>query len=127
MNAVLEAIRVASTDGLVDANRVRPHIPEWVPPQTVGRVYSKLRRAGVLERVDWVSSTDEKGGNAGKPIPVYAVRAPIVLRASVAREPVEPSTPSVVSGPTLGPCARCRAVTVRYGPAGAPLCGGCAP
>ena len=125
VNAVLDAIRATSGDGIVDSNRVRPRIPDWVPPQTVGRVYSQLRRAGVIERFDWTVSTDERGGNAGKPVPLYRLIGDLAATMPVgaAQRPVAGPERR---GPVMGPCARCGALHERYGAAGRPLCGGCA-
>ena len=129
INAVIEAIRDAERDGVVSSNRVRPLIPEWVPGHSVGRVYSMLRRQGILEQDGYELSTDEKGRNAGKLVPVYRLRKPLTIVETVDAPPVAPRPmhePVRSFHSDWGPCARCHGWIVRYGPAGRPLCEACA-
>lgn len=127
INAVMAAIRDAERDGLVSSNRVRPLIPEWVPPTSVGRVYSMLRRQGILEQDGYETSTDEKGRNAGKLVPVYRLRKPLTIAETVdAPTPKRAKTPAAPAHDHWGRCATCHAWCIRYGPLGSPLCASCA-
>lgn len=126
--AVMEAIRQAERDGIVSSNRVRPLIPEWVPSRAVGQVYSQLRRQGVLEHDGYEPSTDEKGRNAGKLVPLYRLRKP--LTAVDATPPTQTraeaaTSPRTALSASYGPCCLCRGWTVRYGPLGRPICQAC--
>lgn len=74
--AVLAAIQADADahDGLVNVNRVRPLIPAWVYPRVVSATYSALlnrRPALLVPTGEWVSNTDAKGRNVGKPQRVY--------------------------------------------------------
>jgi hypothetical protein len=129
VNAVMQAIRDAEVNGQVSSNRVRPRIPEWVPGHSVGRVYSMLRRQGILVHDGYELSTDEKGRNAGKVVPVYRLARPLTI-ADLADEP--PVAPRPLHEPVRafhsdwGPCAKCHGWVIRYGPEGRPLCDDCA-
>lgn len=63
--------------GVVDPNALRKwlHSPDreaWLTkPQLVGAVVQRLRRAGYLVRAGRVVSTDRRGGNAGREVPLY--------------------------------------------------------
>lgn len=60
--------------GTVDVNRVRPAIPSWVYPRVIGAAYSVLRNKEFLMPTgDWVTNTDAKGRNQGKPQKVYVL------------------------------------------------------
>lgn len=126
--AVVDAIRRAARDGIVSSNRVRPLIPEWVPSRAVGQVYSALRRQGVLEHDGYEKSTDERGRNAGKLVPLYRLRKPLTPcePQPPARTRVEAATSPVRAlSASYGPCCLCRGWTVRYGPLGKPICEAC--
>jgi hypothetical protein len=75
--AVEAAIRedAASHSGQVDPNRVRESLTNeyglTVYPRVIGATYSALRQAGVLIADGWTTSTDVRGGNAGKPARLY--------------------------------------------------------
>jgi len=125
--AVVDAIRRAEHGGVVSSNRVRPLIPDWVSSRAVGQVYSQLRRAGILEHDGYEHSTDEKGRNAGKLVPLYRLRKPLT-----AADPTPPPPPAATPkagrdalSASYGPCALCHGWTVRYGPVGRPLCQPC--
>lgn len=126
--AVVEAIRQAEVDGVVSSNRVRPLIPDWVPSRAVGQVYSWLRRQGVLEHDGYETSTDERGRNAGKLVPLYRLSKPLT---AVDPAPPAPQVDRVSTAPrsalsaSYGPCCLCRGWTVRYGPVGRPVCEAC--
>ncbi len=74
---VITAIATAAEldGGRVSANHVRDilaAVPEWdVPPTLVGATYRTLVLRGQLRHVGWETSTDVRGGNAGKPARVY--------------------------------------------------------
>lgn len=63
--------------GVVDTNALRAwlHSPErecWLTkPQLVGSVINRLCRKGLLMRAGRVVSTDRRGGNAGREVPLY--------------------------------------------------------
>lgn len=122
--AVIDAMRKAERQGVISSNRVRPLVPDWVPSRSVGRVYSTLRRQGILEPDGYEMSTDEKGRNAGKLVPIYRLRKPLTLVEMVnAPSPVAPDLSA--TGDQHGPCALCRIVCIRYGAHGRPLCDAC--
>lgn len=64
-----------SHGGRIDPNRVREALTnQWglvVYPRVIGATYSALRQAGVIVPEDWTTSTDTRGGNAGKPARTY--------------------------------------------------------
>lgn len=123
--AVIDAMRKAEHQGVISSNRVRPLVPDWVPSRSVGRVYSTLRRQGILEQDGYELSTDEKGRNAGKLVPVYRLRKPLTL-VEMANASVPAAPKSSATGDQYGPCALCRNVCLRYGTDGRPLCDACA-
>lgn len=60
--------------GTVDVNRVRPRIPSWVFSRVRSAAYSVLRNKEILVPTGkWVSNTDGKGRNIGKPQKVYVL------------------------------------------------------
>jgi hypothetical protein len=65
----------ASHSGHIDPNRVRALLTNehglTVYPRVIGATYSALRQAGVLIADGWTTSTDVRGGNAGKPARLY--------------------------------------------------------
>lgn len=71
--AVVEAIRAdaAAHDGEVDSNRVREALPTWVYPRSIGAVYNALRARGLLVANGYVTNTDTRGRNAGRPARLY--------------------------------------------------------
>lgn len=74
--AVIQAIRraVDVCGPVVSANDWRPFVPAWVFHKVVGATVSHLIQRGVLVAAGSpVRSTDSKGGNAGRWIPVYRV------------------------------------------------------
>lgn len=73
-DVVVAAIRAVAVehDGAVDPNVVRARLASLnVHPRVVGSVYSHLVAAGALVQTGWTTSTDTRGGNAGKPCRVY--------------------------------------------------------
>jgi hypothetical protein len=74
---VAAAIRgdAAAHAGHICPNRVRESLTNdhglVVYPRVIGAVYSALRRGGVIVADGWTTSTDHKGGNAGKPARTY--------------------------------------------------------
>lgn len=72
-DSIVAAIRhtAEANGGRVDANLVRPHLPEGTTPQMVGAVFSKLAQQGRLVRVDFTVNTDRNGRNAGRPLQVW--------------------------------------------------------
>ena len=124
--AVIDAMRKAEHGGVISSNRVRPLVPEWVPSRAVGRVYSQLRRQGILEHDGYELSTDEKGRNAGKLVPIYRLRKPLTLVETVDQpKRVEPPKPQPATTSHWGPCVKCQGFVIRYGPHGRPICDSC--
>ncbi|WNV86595.1 hypothetical protein [Umezawaea sp. Da 62-37] len=73
-------VRVIVHDALADpfrethANRWRPALPAWLRPPMVGATVRRLLASGVLVGTGrYVRSTDAKGGNGNKLIPVYTL------------------------------------------------------
>ena len=65
--------------GRVDPNRLRARLCDEngnlrVYPRVVGATVHALVRAGVLVPDGWVTSTDRRGRNAGKPARAYRAR-----------------------------------------------------
>jgi hypothetical protein len=123
--AVRSAIAGAIEDGIVNPNIVRSLIPDWVPAKTVGVIYQKLRRDGTLVEFDHIRSNDVRGRNSGKLVPRYKVARPVVLAVKPEPKPAPKPKPQTQPSIDLGPCANCRAETVRYGDHGHPLCEWC--
>lgn len=61
----------ADTDGRVDPNRLRELVRGVVAPRRVGAFTNRALKAGLIEPVGWVISTDTEGRNAGRPCRVY--------------------------------------------------------
>ncbi|TWP47408.1 hypothetical protein FKR81_32355 [Lentzea tibetensis] len=85
---VSAVIAVIVHDALADpfrettSNRWREHLPAWLRPQMVGATVRRLLSAEVLIPTGrYVRSTDTRGGNGGKLMPVYALNlaAPALL------------------------------------------------
>lgn len=125
--AVIDAMRKAEHQGVISSNRVRPLVPDWVPSRSVGRVYSTLRRQGILEPDGYELSTDEKGRNAGKLVPVYRLRKPLTLIEMVPQNRPAHIEPEHIErrDPSWGFCSICRCWIIRYGPQGRPICESC--
>ncbi|MCS7484682.1 hypothetical protein ACFFQW_49175 [Umezawaea endophytica] len=77
---VAAVVRVIVHDALADpfretsANRWRGLLPAWVRPPMVGATVRRLLAAGILVGTDrYVRSTDTRGRNGGKLMPVYAL------------------------------------------------------
>ena len=121
--AVRNAIAESVQDGIVDPNRVRARIPDWVPSRAIGVIYRQLRQDGTLVEHDHVRSNDVRGKNAGRLVPRYTIGKPLMVG-----EVAEPTPQPIIVARSgdLGPCAICRTECVRYGEQGAPLCVWCA-
>ena len=70
----LETAAKRSRDGLVHQGEVRPLIRNRIAPKTIGRLYSRARREGLLKQVGKEPSTDERGRNTHHDSPIYRLR-----------------------------------------------------
>jgi len=76
--AVRQAVMAAAREhgGRVTAATIRPHLPTWVNPASIGAAINAYRLAGWLIRTGWAPN----GGpsrNAAKQSPVYRVTGAI--------------------------------------------------
>lgn len=79
-------VEVVVADALADpfrethANRWRPRLPSWLRPPMVGVTVRLLGHLGVLVSTGrYVRSTDLRGGNTNKLVPVYALNLSALL------------------------------------------------
>ncbi|KJK50442.1 hypothetical protein UK23_10630 [Lentzea aerocolonigenes] len=93
--AVCAVTAVIVNDALADpfrettSNRWRARIPAWVAPPMVGVTVRRMLSLDVLVRTGrYVRSTDSKGKNGGKLMPIYALNlaAPALIAARTAEQ-----------------------------------------
>ena len=91
--SVCAVTAVIVNDALADpfrettSNRWRSTIPTWVAPPMVGVTVRRMLSLDVLVRTGgYVRSTDSKGKNGGKLMPIYALNlaAPALIQARTA-------------------------------------------
>lgn len=92
-------VRVVVQDAMADpfretnANRWRGELPAWVRPPMVGATVRRLLSAGVLVTTGrYVRSTDARGGNGNKMMPIYAVNLAVLIEHHQAAEPHRAAT-----------------------------------
>ncbi|XVV05358.1 hypothetical protein ACQPW3_08180 [Actinosynnema sp. CA-248983] len=83
--------RVIVDDAMADpfrethANRWRKQLPPWVRPPMVGATVRRLLSAGLLVPTGrYVRSTDARGGNSGKLMPIYALNLAVLIEHQAA-------------------------------------------
>ncbi|TQM83258.1 hypothetical protein FHX81_5676 [Saccharothrix saharensis] len=63
-----------------NANRWREHLPSWLRPPMVGATVRRLLSAGLLVGTGrYVRSTDARGGNGNKMMPVYSLNLTVLI------------------------------------------------
>jgi hypothetical protein len=79
-------VRVVVQDAMADpfretnANRWRVELPAWVRPPMVGATVRRLLSVGLLVTTGrYVRSTDARGGNGGKLMPVYSLNLAVLI------------------------------------------------
>ncbi|WP_433268210.1 hypothetical protein ACQPZF_03650 [Actinosynnema sp. CS-041913] len=84
-------VRVIVDDAMADpfrethANRWRGRLPSWVRPPMVGATVRRLLSAGLLAGTGrYVRSTDARGRNGGKLMPVYALNLAVRIEHQAA-------------------------------------------
>lgn len=84
-------VRVVVQDALADpfretnANRWRGELPMWVRPPMVGATVRRLLTVGLLVGTGrYVRSTDSRGGNGGKMMPVYSLNLAVLIEHQAA-------------------------------------------
>lgn len=102
---VQAAIRKVARENrrIVDPNRVRAELTGEhglrVDPRAVGATYTALINRGTIIRHGWTTSTDRRGGNAGKPARKYRVIDSAWLNADGQPPPHQPAAlPAPVPG-----------------------------
>lgn len=78
VQAILDT--AAEAGGLVSANQYRVKLTNalghyTVTPCVVGATVLALRRAGVLEFIDYIPTEGSRSGNSGRPTPLYRLHA----------------------------------------------------
>lgn len=68
------ALHQAARGGVVRQNDVRPLIRGRINPKTIGRLYSRAKREGLLVEAGFDESRDHEGKNAGRLEPKYELR-----------------------------------------------------
>lgn len=72
VRAVAETIaRTHQVGDTISANSIRPHLPAWVNTAAIGPAFGHLIKAGALQPLALIPSTDR--GTHGKRIGVYEV------------------------------------------------------
>lgn len=71
--AVRQAVMAAAREhgGRVTAATIRPHLPAWCNPHSIGAAINAFRLAGWLVRTGWAPNDGSKSRNAAKQSPVY--------------------------------------------------------
>lgn len=84
-------VRVVVQDAMGDpfretnANRWREHLPSWLRPPMVGATVRRLLAAGLLVGTGrYVRSTDARGGNGNKMMPVYSLNLAVLIEHQAA-------------------------------------------
>ncbi|MFT7836944.1 hypothetical protein Q5530_12410 [Saccharothrix sp. BKS2] len=84
-------VRVVVDDAMADpfretnANRWRGELPGWVRPPMVGATVRRLLSTGLLVTTGrYVRSTDSRGGNGGKMMPVYSLNLAVLVEHQTA-------------------------------------------